>query len=74
MNNPFGATRAEAEALDALIETRHAKKAADILGLTPAAYHARIKSVKRRMKARGLYEHVLLWDRWRKGEGKGVPA
>lgn len=74
MSNPFGATRAEAEALDALVQTRHAKVAAHSLGLTSAAYHARIKSVKRRMNARGLYEHVLLWDRWRQGEGKGAAA
>jgi len=67
-SNPWGITHAQARAMDALIRYESGKVAANVLGLTSAAFNDRIKRVKKHMgcTSHGVFTHILKWDRWRR--------
>lgn len=68
MTYPYGITHAEARAIRALIQWKHAKVGAEKLGISRDAFACRLRNIRRRMKAEGLYDHVLLWDRWEQAQ------
>ena len=74
--NPWGLTPTEARALDLLIEHKGSKRAAYATGMNERTLETALKRARIRMRVPTFdrLEYILLWDRWRQGEGKGVPA
>jgi hypothetical protein len=72
--NPWGISPTCAEAMDAFTEHGCTKLAARSLGVDVTLLHSRLQTARERMGAKGRLRYVILWDRWRQGEGKGVPC
>lgn len=74
--NPWGLYPAEVKALDLLIEHGGTKRASHVTGTSERTLETTLRRARKRMGA-PTYDrlgYVLQWDRWRQGEGKGVPA
>lgn len=63
--NPWGVTERQAEMLDALITHKCMKRAADSVGVSIDSASQLVGRAKRSMGAVGMYEHLILWDRYR---------
>jgi hypothetical protein len=74
--NPWGLTAAEGNALDLVITHYGSKRAAHAVGMSERTMETTLKRARLRMRVPTYdrIEYILLWDRWRQGEGKGVPA
>jgi hypothetical protein len=72
--NPWGFSLAVVDALDAMCEKGTSVAAGDRLGITNFTINQHLKDAQIRMQADTRLKAILLWDRWRQGEGKAVPA
>lgn len=72
--NPWGLTLGQVDAMDALCESGLVKTAAARLKMQGPAISEQLKRARKKMAAPNHVRAALLWDRWRQGEGKGVPA
>jgi DNA-binding CsgD family transcriptional regulator len=67
--NPWGLTQRECDALAALVSHRDIQAAGKAIGVSYSQVTSLIANAKKRMKASGLIDLVLEWDRWtRDGE------
>jgi hypothetical protein len=74
VENPWRISRGQAAALDAVIKTGCHKLAARELDISVAAVEEHIQRARVKMGTNGRILHILQWDRWRQGPGRGVPA
>lgn len=74
VRNPWGLTQLQAAAMDAVAKTGCHKAAARQLGVEPSTIQSRIEQSRLKIGTPGRLLHMLEWDRWRQGEGRGVPA
>lgn len=74
VTNPWDLSYAEVDAMDELCEHGCAGRVAERLRISVHAVRSRIAKVHKKMGAANSIRCVVLWDRWRQGEGKGVPA
>lgn len=74
-SNPWGLTPTEAKALDLIVTHLGSKQAAKATGIPARTIETQLRRARLRMGA-PTYDrlgYVLKWDRWRQGEGNGVP-
>lgn len=74
VQNPWGLSLALVDALDAMCEKGTAIAAGDRLGITNFTINEHLKKAEKLMQAKHRVHVLLLWDRWRQGAGRGVPA
>jgi len=74
VRNPWSLTPAEVDVLDAMCEKGTQKGAADRLRCSRGTIGQHMDRIAERMRLPCGLLAVLHWDRWRQGEGKGVPA
>lgn len=73
--NPWGLTVRQAQTLDAMVEHGCPKRAARVLGLSHRTVQNYSEHAAHRMNEGGSrIRCLILWDRWRQTDGKGVPA
>lgn len=75
-DNPWNLTPAEVKALDLVIQHFGSNAASRVTGISLRTIETQLRRARARMGV-PTYDrlgYVLLWDRWRQGEGKGVPA
>lgn len=67
--NPWGINDRQAEVLDAVIRERSLKAAANVLGIAYTTAGQIVSRAKKAMGTRGEFEHLILWDRYRRPHG-----
>lgn len=76
--NPWQLTLRQVDALDAYCEQGSPEFAARRLRVSPQAIAVLMRKARAKMAIEGgkgaTVKTVLKFDRWRQGEGKGVPA
>jgi hypothetical protein len=74
VKNPWRLTLAEVDAMDAICQAGTASAAAVRLKVKRQSIVCAVAEVKAKMGVEKQLLAALEWDRWRQGEGKGIPA
>lgn len=68
MNNPWGLTQGQVEAMDALIAAKSLKGACKLVGIEMDGLKSRLRHVRQKIGERQTIGYVLAYDRWRRGQ------
>jgi FixJ family two-component response regulator len=74
VKNPWGLTHGQVDVMDAYCSVGNTKSVAAKFGISLRSVECQVAKARKKMVTSSTLMAVLLWDRWRQGEGKGVPA
>lgn len=74
VQNPWGLTHGEVDTMDELCRLGNSQAVANRLGISYDSVRSALSRAGKKMGIAGQLLMAIKWDRWRQGEGKGVPA
>ena len=74
VKNPWGLTHREVDTMDHLVELGSHKLIADRHGVSRTTVSSMVTRSVRKMGQRHHIRAVIMWDRWRQGDGREIPA
>jgi hypothetical protein len=74
LTNPWRLTLGEVDVMDAILVADDVQDAAAKLRIALPTMRSHTSGVRKKMGVASTIRAAVLWDRWRQGEGKGVPA